>query len=97
MDVRLLFEQAGLRRVDSRIDRAEPGLSRAAARVHRSASMVSRRLRVAALPALLLLVVSACRGPQQSYTALGTKALPLKQQFNQDAGHTRIVLLPAPT
>ena len=58
---------------------------------------VRRRRAVESLLVFGLLALSACRGPQQSYTSLGAKALPLKQQFNQDAGHMRIVLLPAPT
>jgi hypothetical protein len=58
---------------------------------------VRRRQAAGRLLVLGLLALTACRGPQQSYTSLAAKALPLKQQFNQDAGHTRIVLLPAPT
>jgi hypothetical protein len=50
------------------------------------------------LAALVLLigVLSACRGPAQSYLSLGPHAFPLRTQFNQDAGKTRIVILPAP-
>jgi hypothetical protein len=43
-----------------------------------------------------LLVLQGCRGPAQSYTSLGAHAFPLRHQFNQDAGKTRIVILPAP-
>jgi hypothetical protein len=58
----------------------------------------SFRLPVSALPVFILLVClsSSCRGPQQSYTPLGTHAFPLRGQFNQDAGRTRILILPAP-
>jgi hypothetical protein len=46
----------------------------------------------------LLLVFQAwsCRGPQQGYTSFTAGAARLKQQFNADAGRTRIVILPAP-
>lgn len=55
--------------------------------------MVKRSL----LPAVALLVLAgACRGPQQRYTPLAHGAAALKQQFNEDAGRTRIVILPAP-
>jgi hypothetical protein len=43
-----------------------------------------------------LVLFAACRGPAQNYTALGPHAFPLRHQFNQDAGKTRIVILPAP-
>ena len=42
------------------------------------------------------LVVTACRGPEQRYTSLAAGAAALKQQFNADAGKTRILILPAP-
>jgi len=55
---------------------------------------VSRTLR---LPVFVLVVLlGACRGPQQTYTSFGAGADVLKQQFNADAGRTRIVILPAP-
>jgi hypothetical protein len=43
-----------------------------------------------------LAALGACRGSSQVYTSLGTHAAPLRAQFNQDAGRTRIVILPAP-
>ena len=45
---------------------------------------------------LLLLGVS-CRGPEQPYEVIAPQAANLRAQFNQDAGTTRILLLPAPT
>lgn len=45
---------------------------------------------------LLLFLASSCRGASQDYTRLGPHAAPLRAQFNQDAGRTRIVILPAP-
>jgi len=45
---------------------------------------------------LLACLLSACRGPAQSYVSLEAHAFPLRTQFNQDAGKTRIVILPAP-
>jgi hypothetical protein len=44
----------------------------------------------------LLVLLAACRGPQQAYTSLGPHAFPLRSQFNHDAGRARIVILPAP-
>jgi hypothetical protein len=60
--------------------------------------VVARTSRIAgaALVALALLASQACRGPAQSYASLGAHAFPLRHQFNQDAGKTRIVILPAP-
>jgi hypothetical protein len=43
-----------------------------------------------------LVLGSACRGPQQKYTSFAVGAAPLRQQFNADAGKTRILILPAP-
>jgi len=50
------------------------------------------------LVVFLLLAVQAwsCRGPQQGYTSFTAGAARLKQQFNADAGRTRILILPAP-
>ena len=45
---------------------------------------------------VVLVGLAACRGPAQIYSSLGAHALPLRHQFNQDAGLTRIVILPAP-
>jgi len=54
--------------------------------------------RTSRLTALLFLAVLAgCRGPHQAYTSFGAGAPALKQQFNADAGKTRILILPAPT
>jgi hypothetical protein len=53
-----------------------------------------RRARL--LSVVLLGFLAACRGPAQSYTALGAHAFPLRGQFNQDEGKVRIVILPAP-
>jgi hypothetical protein len=52
----------------------------------------------AVLLVFILLVFQAwsCRGPQQPYTSFGVGAAALKQQFNADAGKTRILILPAP-
>jgi hypothetical protein len=61
--------------------------------------VVARTSRIAgaSLVALALLLASqACRGPAQSYASLGAHAFPLRHQFNQDSGKTRIVILPAP-
>ena len=54
--------------------------------------------RLAAIPVVLLFVFQAwsCRGPAQSYKSFTGGAARLKQQFNADAGRTRIVILPAP-
>jgi hypothetical protein len=46
--------------------------------------------------ALLGVLSWGCRGPQRAYTSFGAGAAPLKQQFNADAGKTRILILPAP-
>ena len=59
-------------------------------------------LKVSRLPFVLLVAFGAlgalvaCRGPQQQYTSLPARAEALKQQFNADAGKTRVVILPAP-
>lgn len=62
----------------------------------RSPGRLVGRLLVGALVCGMALV-AGCRGPSQPYTSLGAHAFPLRGQFNRDAGHTRIVLLPAPT
>jgi hypothetical protein len=50
------------------------------------------------LVVLVLLAGSgACRGPALPYRNLTPHASPLREQFNADAGKTRILLLPAPT
>jgi hypothetical protein len=48
------------------------------------------------LPVFVLLFFLACRGPQQAYTSLPSRAPALKAQFNADAGKARILILPAP-
>jgi hypothetical protein len=46
--------------------------------------------------AFMLAAIAACtRSPE--YSALSAGAEPLRSRFNQDAGHVRIVILPAPT
>jgi hypothetical protein len=55
-----------------------------------------RSLAVGSLAVGSLAVGSACRGPQQPYTSIRAGAAALTQQFNADAGKTRIVILPAP-
>jgi hypothetical protein len=59
---------------------------------------VSRAVRLSTFVAAVaaLLAIASCRGPAQSYTSLGAHALALRGQFNRDAGHARIVILPAP-
>jgi hypothetical protein len=57
---------------------------------------VVTRLRLRVLSLVLLVALFGCRGAIQSYTSLGPHAFPLKSQFNRDADHTRIVILPAP-
>ena len=55
----------------------------------------ARRLRI--LSALVLVAAAvACRGPEQPYRTIGAHVSPLKEQFNADAGKTRILILPAP-
>jgi hypothetical protein len=47
---------------------------------------------------LLTLALAACQGgPSRPHLALAGGAEPLRAQFNRDAGHTRIVILAAPT
>jgi hypothetical protein len=48
------------------------------------------------LSAVFLLALMACRGPVQPYRAIAAHVSPLKDQFNADAGKTRILILPAP-
>ena len=49
------------------------------------------------VPAVLLLALSAgCRGPEQPYRTIAGHVSPLKEQFNADAGKTRMLILPAP-
>jgi len=45
---------------------------------------------------VLVLQAWSCRGAEQGYTSFTAGAARLKQQFNADAGRTRIVILPAP-
>jgi hypothetical protein len=45
----------------------------------------------------VLLAAGACRGPALPYRDITAHVSPLREQFNADAGNTRIVLLPAPT
>jgi hypothetical protein len=61
----------------------------------RAVGSLVRSLAVGSLVGSLALS-SACRGPQQPYTAFRAGAAPLKQQFNADAAKTRILILPAP-
>jgi hypothetical protein len=104
MDVRILLEPARLLGIDSRLDRRHAPLDRVASRVHARDGLVmpvraSRRpvFRSSGLPVVFLfLFFLGCRGPQQPYTSFGAGAAELKQQFNADAGKTRIVILPAP-
>jgi hypothetical protein len=46
---------------------------------------------------LVVLLLTACRGPVQPYEVLTPQAANLRAQFNRDAGKVRIVILPAPT
>jgi hypothetical protein len=57
---------------------------------------VRRPVMRAVLVFACLVFLAACRGPQQPYTTLPSRAEALKQQFNADAGRARIVILPAP-
>ena len=54
------------------------------------------RLVRAASSVLLLAAALACRGPEQKYQTITAHVSPLKEQFNADAGKTRILILPAP-
>src|SRR5262245_66655528 len=96
MHARALLEQTRLPGIDSRVDRGHAPAHRAAARMHRSAGVVTVRSLVVCSLVGSLLVFSGCRGPEQRYTSLGAGAATLKQQFNADAGKTRILILPAP-
>jgi hypothetical protein len=58
--------------------------------------MSSRAVRLLVV-AVLLAAASACRAPVRPYRAITAHVSPLREQFNADAGHTRILLLPAPT
>ncbi len=55
----------------------------------------ARTLRLLSCIALLVAAL-ACRGPEQPYQSVGAHVSPLKEQFNADAGKTRILLLLAP-
>ena len=58
---------------------------------------MSRPPAVRALSAVFLLAAAlACRGPEQRYHTITAHVAPLKEQFNADAGKTRILILPAP-
>jgi hypothetical protein len=46
---------------------------------------------------VLLALAGACRGPVLPYRTITAHVSPLREQFNADAGKTRILLLPAPT
>ena len=45
----------------------------------------------------LVALVCGCRGPVRPYRTITAHVSPLREQFNADAGNTRILLLPAPT
>jgi len=45
---------------------------------------------------LSLSLLAAC-GPRQPYQIIRAHVSPLREQFNADGGHTRVVILPAPT
>jgi hypothetical protein len=47
-------------------------------------------------PLVLLAIALGCRGPEQPYKTIAAHVSPLKEQFNADAGKTRILILPAP-
>ena len=99
MDVRHLLEQIGLRRLPSALARRDAPAAPDPARLHRSPRVVGRRSFVSFVPFASFVVVASflsCRGPEQRYTSLPARAAALKQQFNADAGKTRIVILPAP-
>jgi hypothetical protein len=58
---------------------------------------MSRARAVRALSSVVLLAAAlACRGPEQPYRTIAAHVSPLKEQFNADAGRTRILILPAP-
>ena len=58
---------------------------------------MSRARAVRALSSVVLLALTlACRGPEQQYQTITAHVSPLKEQFNADAGKTRILILPAP-
>lgn len=58
-------------------------------------------IRTTAVRAVVLvfaaLGASCASGPSTPHEALTAGAEPLRSHFNRDAGHTRIVLLAAPT
>jgi hypothetical protein len=58
--------------------------------------MLRARAVRALLPVVLLGAALACRGPEQKYQTITAHVSPLKEQFNADAGKTRILILPAP-
>jgi hypothetical protein len=55
----------------------------------------ARVVRILSSVALLAAAV-ACRGPEQRYQTIAAHVSPLREQFNADAGKTRILILPAP-
>jgi hypothetical protein len=55
----------------------------------------ARALRAFASVVLVAAAV-ACRGPEQPYKTITAHVSPLREQFNADAGKTRILILPAP-
>ncbi len=58
---------------------------------------MSRARAVRALSSVVLLALTlACRGPEQKYQTITAHVSPLREQFNADAGKTRILILPAP-
>jgi hypothetical protein len=56
-----------------------------------------RRTTATAIVVLLCTLAAACASPAASHDALSAGAEPLRSHFNRDVGHTRIVLLAAPT
>jgi hypothetical protein len=56
------------------------------------------RRRIVLPYALTLILAAACSaGPVRPHDSLTAGADPLRARFNQDVGHTRIVMLAAPT
>lgn len=57
-----------------------------------------RRATARTVAAIALALAAACsQGNTRPHESLAAGAEPLRSQFNQDAGHVRIVVLAAPT
>ena len=52
---------------------------------------------VTAIAVLLSALAAGCVGPAATHDALTEGVEPLRSHFNRDVGHTRIVLIAAPT